>query len=130
MTIQDWLDRYAQAWEHKDPDAAAVLFTENSSYLDMPFGEAYAGREGVKRYWIGVTATQQNVNVRLGAPVVAADQRHAAVEFWVTMENAGADVTLTGIMFLRFSPEGLCEELREAWHFAEGTIEPSATWGT
>jgi uncharacterized protein (TIGR02246 family) len=130
MTVQDWLHDYAQAWERKDAVAVATLFTQDCSYLEMPFDDAYMGREGVSRYWSGVTATQQNVSVRIGNPVVAADQRRAAAEFWVTMENAGAAVTLTGILFLRFSPDGLCEELREAWHFADGTIEPPQTWGT
>ena len=130
MTVESWLRDYAQAWERKDADAAAALFTEDCVYLEMPFDEAYMGREGVNRYWSGVTATQENVRVRTGDPVVSSDQRRAAAEFWVTMENAGAAVTLTGILFLRFSHDGLCAELREAWHFAEGTIEPSQTWGT
>jgi hypothetical protein len=131
MTVQDWLSDYAEAWERKDPDAAAALFTEDSSYREMPFDEdAYIGRDGVKKYWTGVTSTQENVKVRWGDPVVAPDQRRAAAEFWVTMENGGAAVTLTGIVLLRFSPDGRCEELREAWHFAEGTLQPSPTWGT
>jgi hypothetical protein len=54
----------------------------------------------------------------------------AAVEFWVTMLNGGAEVTLAGILFLRFDANGLCEELREAWHFTDGRLDPPAAWGS
>jgi len=130
MTVQEWIAGYGRAWESRDADAAGALFTEDAVYRDHPMGAPHAGREGVRAYWTGVTATQDDVRVRFGEPVASADGRRAAVEFWVTMLNGGAEVTLTGILFLRFAPGGLCEELREAWHFAEGRGEPPAGWGT
>jgi SnoaL-like domain len=129
MTVQDWLDGYRRAWEGKDAEAAAALFTADAVYQDHPLTEPHLGRDGVRAYWSGVTATQEDVEVRFGRPIVGDDGRHAAVEFWVTMRNAGAEVTLTGILFLRFDVEGLCEELREAWFFAEGRQQPSPRWG-
>jgi hypothetical protein len=130
VTVQEWLAGYARAWEDRDAAAAAALFTEDSSYLDQPFGDAYSGRAGVSEYWSNVTSSQEQVSVRIGDPIVAADQRRAAAEFWVTMLSGGAEVTLTGILFLRFSADGLCEELREAWHFSEGLLAPSGAWGS
>jgi hypothetical protein len=130
MSVQDWIAGYGRAWEERDPDAAAALFSENAIYRDHPLGEPHAGREGVHAYWTGVTATQEDVRVRFGTPVVSADASRAAVEFWVTMLGGGTEVTLAGILFLRFGADGLCEELREAWHFAEGRSEPPAGWGT
>jgi hypothetical protein len=128
--VQEWIDAYGRSWEEKDPDAAADLFSDDSSYLELPFGDAYRGQDGVRTYWQGVTASQEDVTARFGAPIVAADGRRAAVEFWVTMVNGGAPTTLTGILFLRFDADGRCEDLREAWHFTEGITEPPATWGT
>jgi ketosteroid isomerase-like protein len=130
MTVQEWIAGYGRAWEERDAEAAGELFTENAIYRDQPLGEAHAGREGVREYWRGVTASQDEVRVRFGDPIVSADGRRAAVEFWVTMLNGGAEVTLTGILFLRFDADGLCEELREAWHFGEGRVEPPAGWGS
>lgn len=130
MTVQEWIDGYFRAWRDRDADAAAALFTDDAAYTDQPFGEAYRGPDGVRAYWQGVTATQAEVSTRSGIPIVAADGSKAAVEFWVTMLNGGAEVTLAGILFLRFGANGLCEELREAWHFAEGHLAPSASWGT
>jgi hypothetical protein len=129
MTVQEWIDGYGSAWESRDAEAAGALFSEDAVYRDDPLGEPHTGRDGVRGYWQGVTATQDEVRCRFGAPIAAADARHAAVEFWVTMLNGGAEVTLTGILFLRFDGAGLCEELREAWHFAEGRQDPPAGWG-
>jgi len=46
------------------------------------------------------------------------------------MLNAGAEVTLVGILFLRFSEDGRCEDLRETWIFEPGHHSPHEGWGT
>ena len=120
MTVQEWVDVYAEAWRTRDPDAAAALFTEDCVYREHPLHEPHRGAEGVRAYWANVTATQDRVDVRMGRPVESADGRRAAVEFWVRMLNGGAEVTLMGILFLRFAEDGRCEELRETWMFEPG----------
>ena len=55
--------------------------------------------------------------------------RKAAVEWWVTMTNGGADVTLAGEFLLVFDGQGLVRDLREYWHYSEGQIEPPPGWG-
>ena len=87
MTVQQWVDAYADAWRERDAEAAAALFTEDSSYRSHPLQEAHLGSEGVRSYWETVTATQDAVDVRMGAPVESDDGRRAAVEFWVRMRN-------------------------------------------
>ena len=130
MTVQEWVDAYAQAWRDRDADAAAGLFTEDSSYRAHPLQEPHVGADGVHDYWSGVTATQDRVDVRMGRPIESSDGRRAAVEFWVRMLNEGAEVTLVGILFLRFAEDGRCEDLREAWIFEPGDHPPHEGWGT
>jgi hypothetical protein len=129
VTVQQWVDAYATAWAERDADAAAALFTADSSYRDHPLKEAHAGRAGVRAYWSEVTATQDLVDVRMGAPIVSEDGRRAAVEFWVRMLSSGTQVAVMGILFLRFDDSGLCEDLREAWFFEPGDHAPHAGWG-
>jgi uncharacterized protein (TIGR02246 family) len=129
MTVQEWIDGYIRAWEERDSEAAAELFTEDGEYRDNPFEAPHTGRDGVRSYWSAVTASQSDVHARFGTPIVASDERTAAAEFWVNMLNGGTAVTLTGIVYLRFAGDGLCEELRETWNFAEGRVEPPAGWG-
>jgi hypothetical protein len=130
MTVQEWVDAYAQAWRDRDADAAAGLFTEDSSYRAHPLQEPHLGAPGVHDYWSGVTATQDRVDVRMGRPIESEDGRRAAVEFWVRMLNGGAEVTLVGILFLRFADDGRCEDLREAWIFEPGDHAPHEGWGS
>ena len=49
MTVQEWVDAYAQAWRDRDATAAAGLFTEDCSYRSHPLQEAHLGSEGVRR---------------------------------------------------------------------------------
>ena len=127
MGVEDWLERYRLAWEEADPDAAAALFTEDAVYRSNPFREPHLGRDGVRAYWEQATATQSNARVRIGRPITQG--RKTAVEWWATMLDDGAEITLPGILFLRFSPDGLCEELRETWNVAEELVEPPPGWG-
>jgi hypothetical protein len=129
MTVEQWVDAYGQAWRDRDTDAAARLFTDQSVYWSHPLQEPHRGADGVRLYWANVTSTQDRVDVRMGRPVESADGRRAAVEFWVRMLNDGTEVTLIGILFLRFADDGRCEELREAWHFEPGDHAPHEGWG-
>ena len=130
MTVQEWSDAYAQAWRDRDADAAAALFTDDCLYRDHPLQEGHRGTEGVRSYWASVTSTQDRVDVRMGKPVESADGQRAAIEFWVRMLNGGAEVTLVGILFLRFAEDGRCEDLRETWIFEPGDHAPHDGWGT
>lgn len=127
MTPKQWLDAYAKAWVERDPAAAAALFTEDATYAEQPYQDAFAGREGVRSYWARVTATQGNVKIRYGTPVTAGNR--TAVEWWTTLENGGTPVTLAGAFILTFDASGLCRSLREYWQFTEGTKEPLPGWG-
>jgi predicted SnoaL-like aldol condensation-catalyzing enzyme len=127
MRVEEWIDAYRRAWEQRDADAAAALFTEDAEYRTHPFLEPHRGRDGVRSYWTDVTSTQANVAVRMGHPF--RDGERVTVEFWTTMQNAGADVTLAGCLLLRFDGSGLCSALREYWFFEEGTAEPHSGWG-
>jgi hypothetical protein len=129
VTVQEWVDAYGQAWRDRDADGAAKLFTDDCLYRDHPLQEAHRGAEGVRSYWANVTSTQDRVDVRMGRPVESTDGRRSAVEFWVRMLNSGAEVTLIGILFLRFAEDGRCEELRETWLFELGDHAPHEGWG-
>jgi hypothetical protein len=130
VTVEQWVDAYAKAWRERDADAAAALFTEESSYRSHPLQEAHVGSEGVGSYWETVTATQDDVDVRMGSPIESRDGRRAAIEFWVRMRNGGDEVTVIGILFLRFSDDGRCEDLRETWFLETGDHAPHEGWGT
>jgi ketosteroid isomerase-like protein len=128
MDVVSWLEAYRLAWENRDPEAAAALFDERSTYRSNIFEEPFEGPDGVRRYWQDVTRTQEDVRVRIGSPFGDGDR--VAAEFWTTMRSDGADITLPGCLLLRFGDDGRCLSLREYWHVQPGRLEPPPEWGT
>jgi len=127
MDVGSWLEAYRVAWEEKDPEAAAALFDETSTYRANIFEEPFEGKDGVRAYWQQVTSTQEDVQVKMGSPFTDGDR--VAAEFWTTMRVGGDEVTLPGCLLLRIGDDGLCRSLREYWHFQPGRFEPPPGWG-
>lgn len=113
--LEGWLARYEAAWESKDADAAASLFTADARYYETPFADPFEGREGIGEYWSGVTAAQRDIDFQ--SEVVAIDG-NIGVARWHATFLAGPDderVELDGVFVLEFDG-ALCSELREWWH--------------
>jgi SnoaL-like domain len=125
--VARWLEGYRLAWVRRDPDAAAALFTPDAVYQEQAFAPAFIGRDAIRDYWATVTATQSDIELRYGTPVVA--RRKAAVEWWANLRSSGADITLAGEFMLTFARGGLCSSLREYWFFSEGRLAPPPGWG-
>ena len=123
----EWVEAYRVAWETRDPEAAASLFTTDATYRDNIVEPPHQGQDGVRAYWTSVTASQDEVRVRMGRPFVDGDR--VTVEFWTNMKVDGQTVTLPGCLLLDFTDEWLCRRLREYWHFLEGRHEPPKEWG-
>lgn len=126
-TLAEWIEGYRVAWEGRDPDAAADLFTPDATYRSNIVEPVHQGREGVRAYWEAVTASQSDVQVQMGRPFL--DGARVTVEFWTTMKVDGEAVTLPGCLLLDFTDQWLCRRLREYWHFLPGHHEPPEEWG-
>ena len=111
MAPAEWLAAYRTAWLQRDADAAAALFTEDATYAEQPYQDAFAGPAAVREYWARVTATQSNIEMRYGTPITVGNR--TAVEWWTTLVNDGAPITLAGAFILTFDASGRCRSLRE-----------------
>lgn len=114
--LESWLEGYEQAWEGRDAEAAAGLFTSDARYYETPYAEPFSGREGIAAYWSDVTAGQREIDFE--AEVVAIEGS-TGVARWRAEFVAGPDATpvgLAGVFVLEFAADGLCSELREWWH--------------
>ena len=129
VSLAEWAERYARAWELDDDGAVAELFTDDATYRSSPFEEPYRGIDEIRRYWRDVTATQSRVEVRIGRTV--ADGNHAVVEWWTEMDSKGTPVTLPGALLLDLDENGLCTALREYWNLELGRrLPPPDGWGS
>ena len=59
---KQFLKKYKQAWETRDADLAASLFTRDARYKENPFGEPIIGREAIHDYWAAATAQQEDIH--------------------------------------------------------------------
>jgi len=130
MSVDVWLKTLAGAWEQRDPDAAAALFTDDATYSTDPHAPPKRGRSAIRAYWAGEIAGQDGVTVRFGTPVVSGNR--ATAEWWATLhDSADGPATLAGIVVLRFAADGRCSDLREYWMASPWAIaEPQPGWGT
>ena len=101
---------------------------EDAVYRSSPFRPPTVGREAIRDYWREATSTQEDLDLRFGAPIVHGNR--VVVEWWAIMRDSGKEVTLPGSLILRFGPGGRCLELREYWHLEEGRSEPPSGWGS
>jgi ketosteroid isomerase-like protein len=128
VTVEEWAERYARAWQDADEDAIAALFTADAEYRSSPFRQPYRGEAEIRAYWRRGAGAQADVRVRTGRPFV--DRDRAAVEWWATLTDPDqGEITLPGCLLLRFAPDGRCSALREYWHVQPGGREPHEGWG-
>jgi nuclear transport factor 2 (NTF2) superfamily protein len=114
-----FLTRYKEAWETRNADLAASLFTRDAHYWENPFGEAIVGREAIHAYWQSATSTQQDIRF-----VVSNFFHHAytLVAEWTCAfrrKPGGEKVELAGMMFADFYGDQV-RTFREYWHRRAG----------
>ena len=122
----DWLRAYAAAWERADPGVAGI-FTEDAVYRSHVFRAPHEGRDAIRAYWSSATATQRDVRVLIGDPLIDGDR--VVAEWWTTMHTDEGPVTLPGVLLLDFEGRK-CRALREYWAYEPGLHEPFPEWGT
>jgi ketosteroid isomerase-like protein len=111
--LSEWLDAYGAAWEARDPEAAAELFTEDALYQWGPFGRRLRGRIMIREAWAEAVETQ--ANVRFGYEVLTTTASGGIARWWCSMEVPLRKVRERdeGIFRLAFDDSGLCTSLEE-----------------
>jgi uncharacterized protein (TIGR02246 family) len=111
-----WLDAYGQAWERRDPQAAAALFAEDGTYQVTPFVEPMRGRQAILDYWTHIAQTEQNI--QFGYEILAVTPDHGVARWWSSflIVPPGLRTKLDGIFLASLDENGRCRSLREWWH--------------
>ena len=122
MTVEElsrWLDDYRRAWEERDADAAALLFTEEGTYQWGPFEETLRGREAIRERWASAVAAQADVEFGY-EPLAVSDDRGYA-RWWASFDVPVAQqrVRLEGIFEVVLDDAGSCRTFREWFNVAE-----------
>jgi uncharacterized protein (TIGR02246 family) len=115
-TFENWMDAYTRAWEDRDPEAAADLFTADANYFETPFEAPARGRGGIRDYWSDATRYQEGIEFSYE---VLATTENAGIAHWHTVFTrltANSTVELDGIFLVELDADGRCTEFREWWH--------------
>ena len=115
-TFEHWLDAYKWAWEDRNPEAAADLFTADAAYHETPFEAPARGREGILDYWSDATRYQEGIE--FSHEVLAATE-DTGIAHWhcrFTRLTSNSAVELDGIFLVKLDANGKCIEFREWWH--------------
>ena len=119
LTVADfdaWLRGYKRAWESRDADAAARLFTPDAEYYWTPFDAPQRGRTEIAAAWSGAVGGQKDITFRY---TVIATNGAGGTAHWNTRLTSvpdGKPVELDGILSTEFGGPGLCRTFREWWH--------------
>ena len=114
-TFKSWLDAYGRAWETRDPDAAADLFTEDATYQETPFIEPERGRPAIQQYWLN--ATQSQDDIEFGYEILSVTEDRGIARWWVSFTVAAqTKIQLDGIFLVVMADGNRCNDFREWWH--------------
>ena len=122
--VRRWVDGWLRAWPVEDVEGVASLYEEDAPYRSHPFRDPETARTYAERAF----GEEELVEARFGEPVV--DGERAAVEYWAVLRSReGTELTLAGMVHLRFGADGRVAEHREYWDLEEGRRAPPPGWG-
>ncbi|OGT85020.1 MAG: hypothetical protein A3H91_16280 [Gammaproteobacteria bacterium RIFCSPLOWO2_02_FULL_61_13] len=114
--LTQWLEGYKAAWEARDADNAAALFTPDATYQDEAFTPPHVGTQGIKDYWTRVTTGQRDVKFQYQVLSVKGSTGIAHWSAQFAVADTPTTIKLDGVFLLEFSADGKCRSLREWWH--------------
>ena len=110
-----FLDAYKEAWETRNVELAASLFTRDAHYWENPFGEPLVGREAIAAYWKTATDTQEDLHFAVRNSTRAGYTLIAEWACTYTHRPSGERRELAGMLFADFyGPQ--VRTFREYWH--------------
>ena len=107
-SFKSWFEQLGRAWETRDPEAAAALFTEDASYQEDPFEEPLHGRPAILQYWSDVPESQEQISFHSEILGVTSDKVFA--HWWVSFVRIPSKnrVKLDGICVISLNAENRC----------------------
>jgi ketosteroid isomerase-like protein len=108
-----WLERFARAWEARDPELAAPLFTERALFRETPFDEPLVGVDEIRAHWSGLPPALSDIGFtyEILAVTESGDIVHWRGSY--TRADRDARVEVDGILSISLDGEGRCRDFRE-----------------
>ncbi len=112
--VQQWLDRYVDAWRTYDPKAIGELFAENASYRYHPYDpEAVTGRDAIVANWREDQDEPGSWSAQYEPYAVDGDRAVAIGESRYTNPDGSLRDLYFNLWTLRFDDQGRCVDFVE-----------------
>jgi len=122
-----WGDTWQRGWPARDIEAVSALYHADVVYAGEPYREPLRGIGEVRAYFSRTFGEEDEIRAWFAEPVV--DGQRASIEWWATLLEDGAEISLVGTSTLRFDADGLVVEQRDTWNQADGRVPPREGWG-
>ena len=115
--VQEWLDRYVEAWRANAREPIEALFTEDVVYRFAPFGEKHLerGRDAVVNGWLDQPDAPDSWEASYEPFAVDGDVAVATgtSRYFATADNP--ERVYHNVFLMRFAPDGRCAEFTELY---------------
>ena len=117
-SIDQWMQRYLDAWASDDPDHVAALFTDDAVYYTEPYAAPWEGREQIVREWIehGDSAREWSFTYETllehGDLAIVQGHTHYGE---ITGPDAQPAADYENLWVVRLAPDGRAREFTEWW---------------
>ena len=111
--LGSWLQRFGRAWEDRDSDLAAALFSDDGSYRETPFEEAVRGAHEIRSYWSKLPEARGDI--RFTFEILAVTEQWG-IAHWhgsYTRVDGTTRLELDGILLVSLADDGRCRDFRE-----------------
>lgn len=120
-----WADTWRSEWERLDAEPIVALYDVDAVVSTAPFGDP-TDHHGVRDYVTRAFGEEEDPRVAVGDPIV--DNDRAAIAWWASLREEGADTTLAGTSLLRFTADGLVAEQWDTWNTIPERHDPPPRW--
>jgi hypothetical protein len=109
-----WARAWKEGWEALDPEPIMARYATGAVHFTEPFRDPSRDVSDVRAYVERVLAEEDDPRVWIGDPIVDGDR--AAIPWWASLREEGAETTLAGTSVMRFDAEGLVVEQWDSWN--------------
>ena len=114
--VQQWLDKYVEAWKTYDPQAIGDLFSRDALYSYSPYADPLKGRDAIVADWLKNPDAPDRWQAQY-RPLMIDGNRAVANGRSIYFEADGKTINreFDNIFLLRFDEDGRCQEFTE-WY--------------
>jgi ketosteroid isomerase-like protein len=120
--VQDWLDRYVEAWRSNERASIEALFTEDAVYGYRPWDSddhTMRGRDNIVESWLEEPDAPDAWDAHYEPFAVDGDRAVAVGWSRYAPQGGEPEKTYHNAYLLRFAPDGRCAEFHE-FYMLEG----------